>query len=387
MNAAGLSAEDEAFRAEVCAFLDTHLTEDLRAVGRGTTGVFTPQPLALRWHQILFCQGWVAPAWPEEYGGPGWTLAQQYIFASECARAEAPILAAMGLRMVGPVIQLFGDAHQKAFYLPRILSGEDFWCQGYSEPGAGSDLAALQLRAIPDGDDYILQGSKLWTTYAQWANRIFCLARTSQSKHPQQGITFLLVDMETPGIRVKPVITLAGEHEVNEVFFDSVRVPKANRLGDEGLGWNVAKALLEFERGGTQAAFLRARFDRFRAAANDGAAQIALADLDISLTAYESLEHGVLASLSAGRSPGPMASFLKLRASELLQQLTELEIEHFAMAALPAAGSEVARNEPPIEMSEGSRAMARYLNGRAWTIFGGTSEIQRGLMAKLFLKL
>ncbi|WP_308238240.1 acyl-CoA dehydrogenase family protein [Phenylobacterium sp. J367] len=182
-----------------------------------------------------------------------WNELQRSIFAAECARAGAPPLAPMGLRMVGPVIMGFGTPEQKAHYLPRILSGEDYWCQGYSEPGAGSDLAALQLRAVSDGDDYVLSGSKIWTTHAQFANRMFCLVRTSTEGKLQAGITFLLLDMQTPGISVKPIITLAGEHEVNQVFFDAVRVPKSGRIGAENQGWTVAKHLLEFERGGGSA--------------------------------------------------------------------------------------------------------------------------------------
>ncbi|WP_293677238.1 acyl-CoA dehydrogenase family protein, partial [uncultured Phenylobacterium sp.] len=245
--------EDLAFRDEVRTFLDEHLTPELRQAAARTTSVFTEPRYSLPWQRILHARGWVAPSWPVEYGGTGWNEVQRSIFAAECARASAPGLAPMGLRMAGPVIMGYGTEEQKAHYLPRILSGEDYWCQGYSEPGSGSDLASLQLQAISDGDDYVLSGSKIWTTHAQHANRMFLLARTSREGKNQQGITFLLMDMATPGITVKPIITLAGEHEVNQVFFDNVRVPKSGRLGQENQGWTVAKYLLEFERGGAYA--------------------------------------------------------------------------------------------------------------------------------------
>ena len=226
------SPQDQAFQAEVRAFLETGLPDDLRAAGRRLTSVFVDKKYSIPWQKILHAKGWVAPTWPVEYGGPGWTDMQRYIFQIECARAGAPGLAPMGLRMVGPCIMRYGTPEQKAFFLPRILSGEDYWCQGYSEPGSGSDLASLQLRATSDGDDYVLNGSKIWTTHAQWANRMFCLVRTNFEGKPQAGITFLLLEMDTPGIEVKPIITLAGEHEVNQVFFTDVRVPKSGRLGE-----------------------------------------------------------------------------------------------------------------------------------------------------------
>ncbi len=245
------------FRDEVRAFLQEALTDDLVAVGRLATSVFTDPQHSLRWQKILHAKGWAAPTWPRAYGGPGWSEIERHIFQEECARAGAPALAPMGLRMVGPCIMGFGTPAQKALHLPRILSGEDYWCQGYSEPGAGSDLASLQLRAVPDGEDYVLNGSKIWTTHAHHANRMFCLTRTRWDGRPQAGITFLLLDMASPGLRVDPIITLAGEHEVNQVFFDDVRVPMAHRLGDENQGWTVAKYLLEFERGGSAAPGLK----------------------------------------------------------------------------------------------------------------------------------
>src|SRR3569832_127458 len=276
-----LSAEDCAFRDEVRAFLEQSLPAYLREAGRNPTSVFTDKEHSLAWQRILHARGWAAPAWPKDHGGPGWSVMQRYIFATECARAHAPSLSPMGLRMVGPCIMRYGTEAQKAHYLPRILSGEDYWCQGYSEPGAGSDLASLQSRATSDGDDYVLNGTKIWTTHAHWANCMFCLVRTRFDGMPQAGITFLLLDMASPGISVKPIVTLAGEHEVNQVFFDDVRVPKTNRLGEENHGWSVAKYLLVFERGGASGAGLKSALKRLRAmaaAAADGAGNRRLDD-------------------------------------------------------------------------------------------------------------
>ena len=252
------------FRAEVRDFLDANLTGELRDGAARATSVFVDPSVTLPWQAILHARGWAAPDWPAEHGGPGWDDMQRYIFAAECARAGAPSLAPMGLKMVAPVIMHYGTPEQKAHYLPRILSGEDYWCQGFSEPGAGSDLASLQLRAVPDGDDYVLNGSKIWTTHAHFANRMFCLVRTSSEGKPQAGISFLLLDMASPGITVKPIRTLGGDHEFNQVFFDDVRVPQANRLGAENEGWSVAKHLLTFERGGKYAPGLIGRLERLR---------------------------------------------------------------------------------------------------------------------------
>ena len=244
------TSADLAFRREVRDFLDDKFTPELRALTARQAGVFAEGELALRWHRILFERGWIAPAWPEEFGGPGWTGDQRAIFQEECARVGTPRLPAMGLSLCGPVIMRYGTAEQKAFFLPRMLSGEHYWCQGYSEPQSGSDLASLQTRAVRDGDDYVVDGSKLWTTHAHYANWIFLLVRTSTEGKPQAGISFLVCPMDTPGITVRPILSMSGEHEVNQVYFDGVRIPVANRMGEENQGWTVAKYLLEFERGG-----------------------------------------------------------------------------------------------------------------------------------------
>ena len=389
-----LTPDELAFRDDVRAFLDANLTPELQAAGRRLTSVFCEPRYSLPWQRILHARGWAAPSWPKEYGGPGWNETQRAIFAAECAAAGAPSLAPMGLKMAGPVIMGHGTPEQKAHYLPRILSGEDYWCQGYSEPGSGSDLASLQLRAESDGDDYVLSGSKIWTTHAQFANRMFCLVRTNAAGKPQQGITFLLLDMASPGIEVKPIITLAGEHEVNQVFFEGVRVPKANRVGAENDGWTVAKYLLEFERGGGSAPGLQISLARTRAIAAaegqvDRQARRRLAEAEIAVQAIDISERRVLSALSAGRNPGPASSMLKINGTEAMQRIDELAIDaaaHYAGVDQPAAreaGSNVAAVGPDHSLT----AMPRYLNNRAASIYGGSNEIQRDIIARLVLGL
>ena len=396
-----LSAEDLAFRGEVRAFLDAKLTPDLAQAGRRMTSVFCDKAHGLAWQKILHAQGWVAPAWPVEYGGPGWSVIQRHVFAAECARAGAPSLAPMGLKMVAPAIMAFGTPAQKAHYLPRILSGEDYWCQGYSEPGAGSDLASLSLRARRDGDDYVLTGSKIWTTHAHWANRMFCLVRTLSEGRPQAGITFLLIDMDNPGITVEPIITLAGEHEVNQVFFDEARTPVADRLGEENQGWAVAKHLLAFERGGGYAPGLDAMLRCLRTSAaleagdeterllDDPDHRRRLAEAEIAGLAIDISERRVLSALAGGGNPGPASSLLKLQGSEALQRLDELAVDGLGPYVAPhqprarSAGSNLA----PIGPEHGLTTMARYLNNRAASIYGGSSEIQRDIITRQILGL
>ena len=396
-----LSEEERAFRDEVRSFLDHALTPELREAGQRTTSVFTDKRFSIGWQKILHEKGWVAPSWPPEYGGTGWNDMQRYIFARECARAGAPGLAPMGLRMVAPAIMRFGTDEQKAHYLPRILSGEDYWCQGYSEPGSGSDLASLQLKATSDGADYVLNGSKIWTTHAHLANRMFCLVRTRGEGKPQAGITFLLLDMASAGISVKPIITLAGEHEVNQVFFDNVRVPKINRLGEENQGWTVAKYLLEFERGGGSAAGLKMGLARIRAIAEgepngdgtpvieDSSFRARLASLEIAIEAVEMTEHRVMCALSSGNNPGPASSMLKAQGTEAMQRLDELAIEacaRYATVEQPEA-RKVGSNSEPVGPAQALFAMPRYLNNRAASIYGGSNEIQRNIIAQLVLGL
>ncbi|MES2340323.1 MAG: acyl-CoA dehydrogenase family protein [Pseudomonadota bacterium] len=396
-----LSDDEIAFQGEVRAFLADSLTPELRQAGRRATSVFMDKTYSLAWQRILHARGWAAPSWPVEHGGPGWGVMQKAIFAAECARAGAPSLAPMGLKMVGPVIMGHGTPEQKAHYLPRILSGEDYWCQGYSEPQAGSDLAALALSAVSDGDDYVLNGAKLWTTHAHWANRMFCLVRTKAEGKPQAGITFLLLDMQTPGITVQPIVTLAGEHEVNQVFFDRVRVPQADRIGAENAGWTVAKYLLEFERGGGSGPGLKVALEAVaalaRAEAGDGGNRLIddpafrsrLARAACAVEAVEMTEHRVLAALAAGNNPGPASSMLKTQGTETLQMIDELAMEG---AGAYAAVDQIEARAPGSNLDwvgpeHSLTVTARYLNDRAASIYGGSNEIQRDIMARLVLGL
>ncbi len=396
-----LSPEDEAFRAEVRAFLAEALSPELAEAGKLTTSVFTDKEWNQKWQARLHAKGWAATSWPKQFGGPGWSEMQRHIFASECARAQTPGLSPMGLRMVAPVLMKFGTPEQQAFYLPRILNGEDYWCQGYSEPGSGSDLASLQLKAVSDGDDYVLNGSKIWTTHAHFANRMFCLVRTDNSGKKQEGITFLLLEMNTPGVTVAPIVTMAGDHEVNQVFFDNVRVPKANRVGPENEGWTVAKYLLEFERGGAYAAGLEAGLQRVKRIAREAPAGAGaplmddpefaakVADAEIALKALEFTEHRIMADIAKTGRPGPASSILKLRGSEMVQRVDELAIEVAAYyggvdqkdARQPGANVEA------IGPAELMTAMPRYLNNRAATIYGGSNEVQRNIVAAAVLGL
>ncbi|MCA0209126.1 MAG: acyl-CoA dehydrogenase family protein [Proteobacteria bacterium] len=365
-----------AFREEVRAFLATYLPDDIRRSAARATSVFIDPDVSLPWQRILHEKGWAAPDWPAEHGGPGWSEIERYIFAAECARAGAPSLAPMGLKMVAPVIMHYGSPEQRAHYLPRILSGEDYWCQGFSEPGAGSDLAALQLRAVPDGSDYILNGSKIWTTHAHFANRMFALVRTSNEGKPQAGISFLLLDMATPGLTVEPIRTLAGDHEFNQVFFDDVRVPQANRLGGENEGWSVAKHLLTFERGGKYAPGLIGRLEGLRARGNlDPVLRSRLDREAVTLQALQALE--LKAMRGVGGSPALFASALKILGTETAQRIDTLACDIIGHAAWADADGQT-----PADLAV---AVPRYLNDRAATIYAGSNEIQRDLIARTML--
>ncbi|MBK8630513.1 MAG: acyl-CoA dehydrogenase family protein [Sphingomonadales bacterium] len=391
----------ESFRVDVRDWLATNLTDDLREAARLSTSVFSERDVALKWQAILHTKGWVAPSWPAEYGGTGWSEAQRHIFACECAFAGAPGLIPMGLRMVAPVIMKYGTPEQKAWYLPRILSGADYWCQGYSEPGSGSDLASLSLKAERDGDHYVLNGSKIWTTHAHFANKMFCLVRTNRDGRPQQGITFLLLDMDTPGIEVRPIPSIADDHDFNQVFFTDVRVPISGRLGEEDQGWSVAKYLLEFERAVAHSAGLMMALAEVRRHAEtlpngEGgvlldtpaiARKIALLSVDVA--AIEASEDAVMAKVAQGFNPGPASSLLKLQGTETAQRIQELAVEltgdYAAVSQIEARkpGSNVEAVGPDV----GLTAAPRYFNGRASTIYGGSNEIQRNIIAKLVLGL
>ena len=385
------SPELEAFRDEVRAFLDGALDHELRRGAAYNGGMFQDYETNIRWHRILAAKGWVAPAWPERFGGPGWSVEQRYIFSAECAAAGAPALAPMGLGMCGPVLMGHGTEEQQATFLPRILSGEDYWCQGYSEPGSGSDLAALALDARRDGDHYVLNGSKIWTTHAHHANWMFALVRTDRSGKPQTGITFLLIPMDTPGLRVDPIIFVSGEHEVNAVFFDDVRVPVSHRVGAENDGWTVAKYLLEFERGGGNAGpGLEAAAQRLhRLAADHGVAlpEGTLATLEVSIEAVKTLEFRILSALGQGQNPGPESSMLKTLAGQARQQLSELTVSLLGPQALGGAAAPAPRGASPEVAAASATAAARYFNYRALSIAGGTDEVQRDIIAKRVLGL
>ena len=404
----GWSDEDTRFRDEARTFLDGALTPELRRVGKSLTSVYAPHDAGLAWQRILHRKGWVAPAWPVEYGGCAWSTTQRYIWATETARAGAPPLSPMGIGMCGPVLMRYGTPAQKDRSLPPMLSGDDFWCQGYSEPGSGSDLASLRMSALADGGDLICNGHKIWTTHANVANWIFCLVRTSDEAIRQRGITFLLIDMATPGVEVRPIISLSGEHIQNEIFFTDARVPAANVVGKVGDGWTVAKYLMQFERGGgVSAPGLRQRHARILAMAADpdlGAPGDArglasrLVEAAIEIEALEAVELRVMASLSRGEAPGAESSMLKTVATELSQKLSELAIEAagvFAAPYQPHAASPGGPTPGFIPPNDGWAAgppstwtvTSKYLNDRAGSIYAGTNEIQRNIMAKAILGL
>lgn len=386
--------QDESFRAEVSEFLDANWPEENRGgyveINRDTY---------LPWHRKLFERGWIAPAWPKEYGGTGWTPTQKYIFDQEMSKADAFPPIAFNINMVGPVIYTFGSKEQKERFLPPTLNGDIWWCQGYSEPGSGSDLASLRTKAVRDGADYIVNGSKTWTTLAQHADWIFCLVRTDADVKKQEGISFLLIDMKSPGITVRPIITLGGDHEVNEVFFDDVRVPAENLIGEENKGWTYAKFLLTHERSNIAGVHRSWRgVQKLKKLAGEtggnGAPSLKddpyfmrkLAELEIDLTALEFLDLRTLASEEAGKGPGAQSSFLKIRGSEIQQRLTKLAVEAAGHYALPFQ-RELGHNEPLMGPDSAVHAAAKYFNYRKTTIYGGSNEIQRNIIAKAILGL
>jgi alkylation response protein AidB-like acyl-CoA dehydrogenase len=391
------SPQEEAFRAEVRAFIDEAKAKLPKKLGAPESATRSKEDY-LAWHKLLFQKGWVAPAWPKEYGGPGWSVTQRYIFGEECARAEMPVTLPFGLSMVGPVIYTFGSHAQKKRFLPRILSGEDWWCQGYSEPGAGSDLASLRTRAVREGDFYIVNGQKTWTTLAQYADWIFCLVRTDPNVKQQEGITFLLIDMKSPGITVKPIIVLDGAHEVNEVFFDNVKTPVENRVGEENKGWTYAKFLLVHERSGiARVAASKKAIERLKeiAAAEtvDGKPLIEtedfsrkVAEVEIELAALEFTELRTLAAESTGKMAGPESSILKIRGTEIQQRITELTEEAVGYYAFPNE-RRLGANEYPVGPDYAVGAAGRYFNMRKASIYGGSNEIQRNIIAKAVLGL
>ncbi|MEM9570364.1 MAG: acyl-CoA dehydrogenase family protein [Pseudomonadota bacterium] len=393
------SPEEVAFRNEVRTFIDENYPEEMR--GTATRDDMTREQF-LAWHKVLGKKGWSAPAWPEEYGGTGWTSTQRYIWSEENARIDATMPLPFGVSMVGPVIYTFGNDEQKARYLPKILSGEEWWCQGYSEPGAGSDLASLKTTAVRDGDHYVINGQKTWTTLAQHADWGFFLCRTDpNAAKPQEGISFILVDMNTPGIEVRPIITIDGGHEVNEVWLTDVRVPVENRVGEENQGWTYAKFLLAHERSGIAGVARSKRgIERLRNIAstelldgepliNDDSFARKISQLEIDLTALEFTELRTLARESAGKGPGPESSILKVKGTEIQQRLTELTLEAVGSYGAPdfRGFPDDGSNEFAIGPDYAHHSAPTYFNFRKTSIYGGSNEIQRNIITKMILGL
>jgi alkylation response protein AidB-like acyl-CoA dehydrogenase len=389
-----LSPEDAAFRDEVCAFIKDHYPAEMRVPNPDTD--LTKEQMLL-WHRILHKKGWIAPLWPKEYGGPGWSITRRFIFEQETTRAGTLPPLAFSVTMVGPVIYTFGNDAQKKRFLPRILSGEDWWCQGYSEPGSGSDLATVRTKAVRDGDHYIVNGHKTWTTLAQHADWIFCLVRTDPTAKPQSGISFLLIDMKSPGVTVRPIITIDGSHEVNDVFLENVRVPVENLIGEENKGWTYAKFLLGNERTGMAGIgrstrtiehlkkIVKAEIPEGDPAHLEFIRDIARIELDV--LALEATELRVVAQMARGIDPGPAASLFKIRGTEIFQNITELTHRAIGNYGLAIREHPISTNHFMPGPAYGHTASEKYLNSRKLSIYGGSNEIQRNIIAKAVLGL
>jgi len=398
------SPEDLAFQHEVRDWIATAYDDDLRRKMAQSKNGYLDKASQVKWQKKLFERGWVAPDWPVELGGAGFTPSQRYIFNMEMSLAGTPHPSPMGLKMCAPVVMAFGTPEQKAQHLPPILSSDIWWCQGYSEPGSGSDLASLQMKAERDGDDYVLNGSKIWTTHAQWADWMFCLVRTSSAGKPQEGISFLLLPMTLPGIQIKPLPTLdgpaEGEQEINQVFFDNVRVPVANRIGEENKGWTYAKYLLEFERGNAYAPGLMhmlrkvkkiaalERSDAGGALIDDPDFRARIAELEIAVESLNATELRVFSGRGAGKAVGPASSMLKLAGSETQQAITELALEAVGTYAAPFVRDTWATtNDGRAGPDHAGPVAPSYFNYRKTTIYAGSSEIQKNIITKLVLGL
>ncbi len=390
------SDQERAFQSEVQTFLAENLPNDIAAKVRLGDGL-TKDMMDL-WHSILNAKGWLATTWPKTFGGPGWTPVQRHIFEEECCRAYAPRIVPFGLNMLGPVLQKFGTAEQQESILPRILSGEDWWCQGYSEPGAGSDLASLKTRAIREGDAYIINGQKTWTTLGQHANKIFCLVRTSSEGKPQEGISFVLVDLDTPGIEMRPIRLIEGGHEVNEVFFTDVRVPVSNLVGEENKGWTIAKFLLSHERTGIAGVgFSMQALEEVKVLAHTirrGAKRLIddplfaarLAKVEIDLEAMKITNLRMLFQAQKQGAPGTETSMLKIKGTVINQELRDLARRALGPLAAPFPGH-VTDGNILFGPADTAFNAARYFNNRKTSIFGGSNEIQRNILTKTMLEL
>ena len=386
--------EELAFQDELRAFLRDELPLEIADKVRSGRGLDKAD--MERWHAILNARGWLAQNWPRAFGGAEWSAVQRHIYDVEAAAASAPRIVPFGLSMLGPVLQTFGSKEQQDHWLPRILDGSDWWCQGYSEPGAGSDLASLKTRAVRDGDHYVVNGQKTWTTLGQHANMIFCLVRTDPEVKQQEGISFLLIDMDTPGVEVRPIILLDGSPEVNEVWFTDVKVPVENLVGEENKGWTYAKYLLTHERtglggvGASQAAL--AAVKRLARAENHHgrpllqnphfAARVARVEIDMRAMATSNLR--IVSQASAGGAPGLEASMLKVKGSIIRQEINDLARRAAGPYAMPFASEAVEGANDTIPDPHGAGPVAaRYFNNRKLSIFGGSNEIQRGIIAKV----
>ncbi len=397
---AEFTAEELAFQKEAREFLENEFPADLRA--KVDANIRLSREEIIRWQKILYEKGWAAPNWPVEYGGTGWTPIQKHIFAMEMGLIGAPEPIAFGMKMVAPILMAYGNDEQKERFLPDILQSNVWWCQGYSEPNSGSDLASLKTTAVREGDEYIVNGSKAWNTYGQYADWIFCLVRTDNTAKKQEGISFLLIDMKSPGITLKPVVLLDGHPEVNEIFFDDVRVPAENLVGEENKGWTYAKVLLTHER--TNIAQVPRSTRRLRALKraaaniddgfgnkmlNDPSFRQKLADIEIELKALEYTELRTLAALSVGKAPGPESSILKIVGTELAQRIDELFVElagYQCLPFLPEQFEEGFQGTPPAQADMSGTALT-YFNNRKLSIFGGSNEIQRNIICKAVLGL
>ncbi|WP_017757986.1 acyl-CoA dehydrogenase family protein [Pseudacidovorax intermedius] len=393
------TAEEEAFRSEVLQFLRDKLPP--RTVDKVRRGLRLTREDMAEWHSILNERGWLANHWPKQYGGPGWGAVQKFIFENECALAGAPRIVPFGVNMLGPVLIKYGSEAQKQHWLPRILSGEDWWCQGYSEPGSGSDLASVKTTAVLDGDHYVVNGQKTWTTLGHYANMIFCLVRTNREAKAQSGISFLLVDMDSPGVEVRPIITLDGEHEVNEVFFTDVRVPAANLVGEQDKGWTYAKYLLTYERtniagvGFSVAALeklkrIAAKVQRNgKPLAQDPLFAARLAKVEIDLENMKTTNLRVIAAVAGGGVPGAESSMLKIRGTEIRQEISSLARRAMGPYAQPfiEAALYAGWDEPAVGPEEAAPLAAQYFNNRKLSIFGGSNEIQKNIISKMILGL
>jgi len=391
--------EELAFRDEVRAFLESELPADIAA--KVKLGKHLSKEDHQRWQQILVKRGWYAPGWPVELGGTTWGPVEKHIFDEECAAYGAPRTVPFGVNMVAPVIIKFGTQQQIDHYLPRILSGEDWWCQGYSEPGAGSDLASLKTRAVREGDHYIVNGQKTWTTLGQHANMIFCLVRTDPEAQQQRGISFLLIDMSTPGISVRPIITLDGDHEVNEVFFDNVKVPVENLVGEENKGWTCAKYLLTHERtglagiGASKAALAQLKRIAMKETAGgrpmleDPLFRAQVAEVEMQLMAIEMSTLRILAAAKEGGVPGAESSILKVKGTEIRQAITHLLRKVIGPYALPFLEEELELDYSgePLHADYSPALAGHYFNFRKLSIFGGSNEIQKNIVSKMILEL